>query len=84
LGLRGTRKQGSGKKLHNDELDDLFSSPIMVRVVKSRRMRWSGHVERMGERRCVYGVLVGKPERKRPLGRPSIDGRIILRSIFRK
>ena len=58
------------KTLHNEELSDLYSSPNIVRVVKSRRMRWAGHVARMGERRGVHRVLVGKPEGKRPLGRP--------------
>jgi len=58
------------RRLHNEELNDLFSSPNIVRVIKSRRMRWAGHVERMGEERGVYGLLVGKPEGKRPLGRP--------------
>jgi hypothetical protein len=50
------------RKLHNEELNDLYSSPNFVRVVKSRRMRWAGHVARIGERRGVYRVLVGKPE----------------------
>ena len=59
---------GEWRKLHNEELSDLYSLPNIVRVVKSRRMRWAGHVARMGER--VHRVLVGKPERKRPLGRP--------------
>ena len=54
----------------NEELNDLYSSPNVVRVIKSRRMRWAGHVARMGEKRGVYRVLVGKPEGKRPLGRP--------------
>ena len=58
------------RKLHNDELNDLHCSPNIVRVIKSRRMRWAGKVARMGERRGVYRVLVGKPEGKRPLGRP--------------
>jgi hypothetical protein len=58
------------RKLHNEELNDLYSLPNIVRVVKSRRIRWAGHVERMGERRGVHRVLVGKPEGKRPLGRP--------------
>ena len=57
-------------KLHNEELSDLYSLPNIVRVVKSRRMRWAGHVARMGEGRGVHRVLVGKPEGKRPLGRP--------------
>jgi hypothetical protein len=56
----------------NEELHDLYCSPNIVRMIKSRRMRWAGHVERMGggEKRGVYRVLVGKPEGKRPLGRP--------------
>jgi len=57
------------RKLHNDVLNDLYCSPNIVRVMKSRRMRWAGHVAGMGERRGVYRVLVGKPEGKRPLGR---------------
>jgi len=56
----------------------------IVQVIKSRIMRWVGHVACMGERRCMYRVLVGEPEGKRPLGRPGVDGRIILRWIFRK
>jgi hypothetical protein len=70
--------------LHNEELSDLYSLPNIVQVVKSRRMRWAGHVVSMVEGRGVRRVLVGKPERKRPLGRPDIDGRVILRWIFRK
>jgi len=58
------------KRLHYEELNDLYSSSNIVRVIKSRRMRWVGHVARMGEERGVYGVLVGKPEGRRPLGRP--------------
>jgi transcription termination factor 2 len=56
--------------LHNDELHDLYSSPNIVRVIKSRRLRWAGHVARMEEGRGAYRVLVGRPEGKRPLGRP--------------
>jgi hypothetical protein len=56
--------------LHSEDLHNLYSSPDIIRQVKSRRMRWAGHVARMGEERKVYKVLVGKPERKRPLGRP--------------
>jgi len=61
---------GEWRKLHNEELNDLYSSPNIVRVIKSRRMRWTGHVACMGEGRGVYRVLVGKPEGRRPLGRP--------------
>ena len=60
---------GEWRKLHNEELNGLYSSPNIVRVIKSRRMKWAGHVARMGEGRDVYRVLVGKPEGKRPLGR---------------
>jgi hypothetical protein len=68
----GPRKEedGSWRKLLNGELYGLYSSPCIVRVFKSRRMRWEGHVARMGSGRAVYRVLVGRPECKRPLGRP--------------
>jgi hypothetical protein len=56
--------------LNNEELHKLYSSPDIIRQIKSRRMRWAGHVARMGEDRKVYKVLIEKPERKRPLGRP--------------
>jgi hypothetical protein len=69
---------GEWRKLHNEELNDLYSLPNIVRVVKSRRMRWTGHVASTGEDRGVHSVLVGKPEGKRPLGRPR------RRWIFRK
>ena len=61
---------GECRKPHNEELKDLYCSPNIVKVIKSRRMRWAGHVARMEERRGIYRVLVGKPEGKRPLGRP--------------
>jgi len=61
---------GEWRKLHNEELSDLYSLPNIVRVVKSRRMSWAGHVARMGKGRGVHRVLVGKPEGKKPLGRP--------------
>jgi len=61
---------GEWRKLRNEELSDLCSLPNILRVVKSRRMRWAGHVVRMGEGRGVHRVLVGKPEGKRPMGRP--------------
>jgi hypothetical protein len=61
---------GEWRKLHNEELRDLYSSPSIIRIIKSRRMRWAGHIARMGEKRNTYRLLVGKPEGKRPLGRP--------------
>jgi hypothetical protein len=61
---------GEWRKLHNEKLRCLFSSLSIIRIIKSRRMRWAGHVARMGEKRNSYKLLVGKPEGKRPLGRP--------------
>jgi len=72
-GIFGAKRDeviGEWRKLHTEELNDLYCSPNFVRVIKSRRMRWEGLVARVGERRGVYRVLVGKPEGKRPLGRP--------------
>ena len=69
FGPRRDEVTGEWKRLHNEELNDLYSSPNIVRVIKSRRMRWAGHVARMGEERWVYRVLVGKPEGRRPLGK---------------
>ena len=70
FGPRRDEVTGEWRRLHNEELNDLYSSPNIVRVIKSRRMRWTGHVARMSEERGVYRVLVGKPEGRRPLGRP--------------
>jgi hypothetical protein len=61
---------GGCRKPHNEDRHILYSSPSKIRIIKSRRMRWAGHVARMGERRNVYRLLVRKPERKLPLGRP--------------
>jgi hypothetical protein len=69
---------GECRKLHNEELSDLYSLPSIIRINKSWRMRWAGHVARMGEKRNTYRLLVGKPEGKRPLGRPRLGGWIIL------
>jgi hypothetical protein len=70
FGPRRNDVTGEWRKLHKEELNNLYSSPNIVRVTKSRRMRWAGHVARMGDRINVYRVLVGKPEGERPLGRP--------------
>jgi len=70
FGLKRDEITGEWRKLHNEEFSDLYSLPNFVRVVKSRRMRWAGHVARMGEGRVVQRVLVGNPKGKRPLGRP--------------
>jgi len=70
FGSKRDEVTGERRKLHNEELSDLYSLPNVVRVVKSRRMRWAGHVARMGDGRGVHRVLIGKPEGKRTLGRP--------------
>ena len=70
FGPRRDDVTGEWRRLHNEELNDLHSSPNITRVIKSRRMRWAGHVARMGEERGLYRVLVGKLEGRRPLGRP--------------
>jgi len=70
VGPKRDEVKGKWRLLYNEELYDLYCSPNIVRVIKTRRMRWAGHVARMGERRGVYRVLVGKPEEKRPTGRP--------------
>ena len=70
FGPRREEVTGEWRRLHNEELNNLYPSPNIVRVIKSRRMRWARHVARMGEEIGVYRVLVGKSEGKRPLGRP--------------
>ena len=70
FGPRRDEVTGEWRRLHNEELNDLYSSPNTLRVIKSRIMRWAGHVARRGKERGVYRVLVGQPEGKRPLGRP--------------
>jgi DNA transposition AAA+ family ATPase len=75
---------GEWRKLRDEELNDLNSSPNTIVVIKSRRMRWAAHVARMGERTGVYRVLVGTPERKRPLGKPRRRWEDNIKWIFRK
>jgi hypothetical protein len=70
FGPKRDEATGDWRRLHNEELNDLSSRPNIVRVIKSRRMRWVGHVARMGERRDAYRILVGRREGRRPLGRP--------------
>jgi hypothetical protein len=71
FGPKRAEVTGEWRKLHNEELHDLYSSPSIIRIIKSRRMRWTGHVARMREKkRNAYRLLVGRPEGKRPLGRP--------------
>jgi hypothetical protein len=70
FGLKRDEVKGGWSKVHNEELHNLYSSPSIIRMIKSRRMRWAGHVAGMGENRNAQGILVGKPEGRRPLGRP--------------
>ena len=70
FGPRRDEVTGEWRRLHNEELNDLYSSPNIVQVIKSRRMRWAGYVAHMGNESGMYRVLVGKPEGKRRLGRP--------------
>jgi hypothetical protein len=70
FGPKRDEVMGEWRKLHNEELRDLYSSPSIIRIIKSRRMRWIGHVVRIGDKRNEYKLLVGEPEGKRPLGRP--------------
>jgi hypothetical protein len=71
-------------KLHNEELHNLYSSPSIIRMIKSRRMRWAGHAARMGKKRNICRILVGKPEGKRPLRRPRHRWWIILKWILER
>jgi len=81
----GFKRLGTGSgRLHNEELNDFYSSPNIVRVIKSRRMGWAGHVACMGEERWVYGFLLGKPEERNHWGELGVDGRIILGWISRR
>jgi hypothetical protein len=70
FGPKRDEVMGEWRKLHNEELRDLYSSPSIIRMVKSRRMRWAGHATRIWEKKKAYGLLVEKPEGKRPLEKP--------------
>jgi hypothetical protein len=70
FGPKRDEPTGDWRRLHNEELNDLYSSTNIIRVIKSRRMRGAGHVSRVGEKRDLYRILVGRPEGRRPLGRP--------------
>jgi hypothetical protein len=70
FGPKRDEVSGEWRKLHNKELRDLYSSPSIITIIKSRRMKWAGHVARMREKRNIYRLLVGNPEGERPLGRP--------------
>jgi hypothetical protein len=84
FGLKRVEVTGEWRKLHNEELNDLYWSPSTFRLIKSREMRWGSHVTRMRKRRALYRVLVGKPEGESHLGDQDVDGNIRLRWIFRK
>jgi len=84
FGPRRDEVTGEWRRLHNEYLNGLYSSPNIVRVIKSRRMRWAGHVARMGEEREVYGVLLEKPEGRRPLRSPRRRWWMILGWISRR
>jgi hypothetical protein len=77
FGLKRDEVTRDWRKLHNEELRNLYSSPN--RIIEPRRMKWAGHVARMGEKRNPYRILVGKPEAKRPLGRQEVGGWTILK-----
>jgi hypothetical protein len=70
FGPKRDKATGKWRSPYNEELNDLYSSPNIIRVIKSRRIRWAGHVARMGEKQGAYRILVGRPEGRRPLGRP--------------
>jgi hypothetical protein len=83
FGPKRDEATGEWRRLHNEELNDLYSSPNIIRVIKSRRMRWAGHVARMGKREVYTGFWWGDLREDDHLGDPGIDGRVILKYIFK-
>jgi hypothetical protein len=84
LGPKGAEVTGGWRELHNEEFRDLYCSPSIIRIIKSRRMRLAGHLARMRDKRNAYRFLVGRPEGKRPIRRPRLGGWIILGWILAK
>jgi hypothetical protein len=84
IGLKRDEVTGEWRRLHNEELNDLYCSPNIMRVIKSRRMRWAGHVARVGEKRGVCNVLWRNLRERAYWGNLAVDGGIILRWIFRR
>jgi hypothetical protein len=84
FGPKMYRVTGEWRRLHNEELYALYSSPSIIRVTKSKRLKWPGHIAHMGKRRNAYRVLVGKPEGRNHSENPEVYGRIILKLIFEK
>jgi len=84
LVVQGSEDTGDWRKLHNEELNDLYCSPSIVCVIKSRIMKWVGHLTRVEEWGGVWRDWLGKPEEKDHLGNPGVDGRIILKWTFRE
>jgi hypothetical protein len=82
FGSKRDEVTGWWRKLHNEELHDLYYSPSLIRFIKSRRMMWAGHVAQIGKKNTAYRVLLRKSEGKRPQGRPRLGGWIMLRQIL--
>jgi hypothetical protein len=84
FGPKRDEVRGGWRKLRNEDLHNLYSSPSIIRMIKSRRMRWAGHIVRMGERMNAYRILVGRPDGRRPLGRPRRRWMCNIKTYFRE